>query len=847
MKKLITFCLALTSVMMVKAKVLPLNWDNVNPSYVYSCSRPTYTEYKALKYMKAACDTRYLYIRAAFDTQYIDINEDLGDDYFRGHPGVPFHVFLNNGTNNGYKEMWTTPSMIFAEGFLFESGRPASAYSPYTFKWAGDEPSGAWLWNEISSQIVTESIVTDSTVEMQISLATLPFTCNEYVHVGVDIYKAWSNVGLLPRGEDREYPADGVFIPGVTEMAKVRISPTAINTAVIINHLGYAVNENTKIASVVYCDKDVTSIEIPNTIEFEGKTYSVTTIGDEAFYGCSGLTSITIPNFVTTIGRYAFYGCSSLTKVEINSDPYLSQDFSSKYEQRPSNVFGSQVIEYVIGNSVKTIGGHAFHECKGLTSITIPNSVTTIGSWAFVRCDGLTSINVDASNTHFSSVDGVLLNYAKDTLIQYPIGNTRTEYVIPHSVTTIGNYAFSDCSGLRLVTIPHSVTTIREFAFAECNHLTSVTCYAQNPPVCGSNCFYDVPKDIPLYIPYVSLDAYKSAAGWKDFTNIITRHFDICGKDLHWKYETGTLSISGTGDMCDFVQTDSPWLDLKDSVTSIVFPSNITSIGKYAFYGFSKLTFITIPNSVTTIGESAFKNCTYLKTITLGKSITDIGCGAFKGDSRVEEITSYAEVTPNVCSSTFDGLSKQYIYLYVPENSIRGYQVDPNWNGFDIRTKSADKKPIDGENPVVTPTDQDVTITWPITDGTDTYTLTITKNGEVVCVLTFNANGQLTNIAFAAPGHNGARQAPAATLTAQGYQFTVTGLNPGTAYDYSVTATDAGGKTLAEHKGNFNTTGGTGFESVHDAQATMHKVLRNGQLLIETHNATYTPLGQKVK
>ncbi len=449
-----------------------------------------------------------------------------------------------------------------------------------------------------------------------------------------------------------------------------------------------------------------------------------------------------------------------------------------------------------------------------MTSVTIPNSVKTIGSSAFFLCRNLTSIT------------------------------------IPNSVTTIGEDAFSHCSGLASVTIGNSVTTIGEQAFEYCSGLTSVTCYAKNPPKCGSFCFYNVPKNIPLYIPYIpytSLSAYQSAEGWKDFTNIITKYFDACGEDLRWKYEKGTLFISGTGEMYDFTQTVSPWLDLKDSVTNIVFPSNMTSVGKYAFYSFSKLTSIIIPNSVTTIGESAFENCTYLKTITLGKSLTDIGCKVFKGDFRIEEITSYAEVTPNVCSSTFDGLSKQYIYLYVPENSIRGYQVDPNWNGFDIRTKSADKKPIDGDNPVITPTDQDVTITWPITEGTDTYTLTITKNGETVCVLTFNAQGQLTNIAFAAPGRDGAHQAPAATLTAQGYQFTVTGLTPGTAYNYSVTATDAGGKTIAEHKGNFSTTGGTGFESVHGSQCTMHKVLRNGQILLERNNATYTLTGQKVK
>ena len=170
----------------------------------------------------------------------------------------------------------------------------------------------------------------------------------------------------------------------------------------------------------------------------------VTIIGDSAFYECSSLTSVTIPKGVTIIGAYAFEWCSSLTSVEIP-------------------------------DSVITIGTCAFDWCNSLTSVTIPNSVTTIGSRAFSDCKSLTNINVASGNLNYSSKDGVLFDKNKSILIQYPMGNQRTEYNVPNSVKTIGESAFRGCDSLTSVTIPNSVTTIGEYAFYGCDSLTSVT------------------------------------------------------------------------------------------------------------------------------------------------------------------------------------------------------------------------------------------------------------------------------------------------------------------------------------------------------------------------------------
>ena len=189
----------------------------------------------------------------------------------------------------------------------------------------------------------------------------------------------------------------------------------------------------------------LTSITIPE---------SVKSIGWEAFRGCSGLTSITIPNSVTSIDRYAFSGCSGLTSITI------PESVTSIENGTFSGCSGLTSI--TIPNSVTSIGDAAFSGCSGLTNVIIPNSVTSIGSYAFDGCSGLTSITIPESVT---SIGG----YAFDGC------SGLTSITIPNSVTSIGDYAFSRCSGLTNITIPESVTSIGGYAFRGCSGLTSIT------------------------------------------------------------------------------------------------------------------------------------------------------------------------------------------------------------------------------------------------------------------------------------------------------------------------------------------------------------------------------------
>ena len=146
--------------------------------------------------------------------------------------------------------------------------------------------------------------------------------------------------------------------------------------------------------------------------------------------------------------------------------------------------YSYKIQKVVIENGVTRIGKNAFCYLSLINSVTIPNSVTSIGEFAFGDCSGLTSIT------------------------------------IPESVTSIGDYAFSGCSGLTSISFPNSVTSIGNSAFYGCSGLTSITCEASTPPGCGDDCFYNVPKNIPVYVPANSVEAYKKAGEWKDFTNI---------------------------------------------------------------------------------------------------------------------------------------------------------------------------------------------------------------------------------------------------------------------------------------------------------------------------------------
>ena len=416
----------------------------------------------------------------------------------------------------------------------------------------------------------------------------------------------------------------------------------------------------TSIGSYAFYDcSSLTSVIIPN---------SVTSIGERAFLDCSSLTSLTIPNSVTSIGEFAFAYCSSLTSVTIpNSVTSIGESAFYNCSSLTSPVYNAHCFAYMptsysgaytIPEGIKQIVGSAFDGCYSLTSVTIPNSVTSIEMWTFAGCSSLISVTIGNSVT---SIGGAAF-YGCSSL---------TSITIPESVTSIGESAFEGCSSLTSVTIPESVTSIGNSTFGKCSSLTSIT----------------IPNSV---------------------TSIGESTFYGCSSLTSVTIGNGVTSIG-----------ESTFYGCS-SLISITIPNSVTSIGKYAFQDCSSLTSITIPNSVTSIGSYAFYECSSLtktnyigdiagwcnimlgnnyanpmyyshnfyindqeiKDLVIPNSVTSIGESAFAFCSSLTSVTCEAETPPTIGNTyTFGGVSKS-IPVYVPCGCVEAYKAANGWEDF---------------------------------------------------------------------------------------------------------------------------------------------------------------------
>ncbi len=475
---------------------------------------------------------------------------------------------------------------------------------------------------------------------------------------GVVFNKAKTTLVCYPQGN----AAKSYAIPaGVTDIGRAAFADCRNLTSIAIPSSVTGIGN----FALGYCT-GLTSITIPN---------GVVSIGDEAFYSCSNLTSITIPNSVTQLGDYVFEDCVKLTSITFGSGlktidldafygcPKLASVHVNSANPNYTSVNGvlfnkakTALVRYPCGNTAKTyaipagvtgIDRSAFADCSNLTSVTIPSSVTKMGYYAFGGCaklssvtlgSGLKTINLDAfygcpklasihvnsANPNYSSVNGVLFNKAKTTLIRYPQGNAAKSYVIPSGVTAIGDDAFSECSNLTSVTIPSGVTKIGSYAFTDSDKLASVT-IPSGVTAIGKEAFYGCNSLAAIAIP-----ATVTSVGKHAFSG--TKWYSSRPNGLLY---VGKVAYTYKGDM--------------PANTAIAIKDGTVRIADFAFFFCEGLKSITIPNSVTNIGEQAFWHCPSLKSITIPNSVKSIGPGVFDGCAGIAAVT-VGSANANYCS-----------------------------------------------------------------------------------------------------------------------------------------------------------------------------------------------------
>ena len=328
-----------------------------------------------------------------------------------------------------------------------------------------------------------------------------------------------------------------VTIPNsVTYIGSNAFSSCSGLTSVIVENGNRIYDSRDNCNAIVIASTNTLVVGCKNTII----PNSVTSIGYSAFYGCTGLTSITIPNSVTSIGNYAFNGTAWYNNLA-DGVIYINNVL---YKYKGSMPNGTSIS---VKDGTVSISPTAFRDCTGLISATIPNSVTSIGSNAFEDCTGLTSVNITdlsawckidfgdsyANPLHYANK--LKLNGAeiKDLVIPNDITKIKdyafyncdglTEVTIPNSVTEIGSSAFRGCSGLTSVTIPNSVTEIGGEAFVNCG-LRLIMSHCAVPPTCAGDVFGgDENNDsyrALLMIPEGSLIDYALADEWHKFTQV---------------------------------------------------------------------------------------------------------------------------------------------------------------------------------------------------------------------------------------------------------------------------------------------------------------------------------------
>ena len=564
---------------------------------------------------------------------------------------------------------------------------------------------------------------------------------------------------------------------------KLDVHSPAFSTGdtVVVSDLYYVINTEKKTAKLTYQDKTshnyegLSSIVIPSRVYINNVTYTVTSIGERAFAFCPTLSHVTIGESITSIADYAFYECSEMTSITIPENItsigkyvfYKTAISSVQWNAVSCSVPAPSDYIYPVflgcektlssitfGDKVNKIPSYIAFEMPKVTSIIIPNSVKSIGSGAFSG-SGISSITIPNSVTSLSY--GVFSDC-----------NGLTAITIPNSISTISFALFMDCKNLISVTLPSTIKTLEGQAFLRCEKLQSIN-IPNNVTTISYLCFYQCHSLKSVFIPQnvIDIDPYA---------------FDYC---------IGMTAID--------VDKQNPNYS---SLDGVLFNKNKSELircpgGKQGVY--------TIPNRVATIGYSAFSGCTELSVIEIPQSVTTIQAQAFNDCKELKALINYA-VSPQPLDKEDEymlhNVDTATCILYVPSQSTLLYSKADVWKSFaNIKPIAAAKEDV-SSSVQVTPDYTSVTVTWPQVTDADNYEITVNdNNNNVVCILRFNASGELVSIS---PNAQQPRKSLAQTQET-GFEFTIIGLEPGTDYNYTVIAKNSADNTIDTKTGSFTT------------------------------------------
>lgn len=433
------------------------------------------------------------------------------------------------------------------------------------------------------------------------------------------------------------------------------------------------------------------NVVIKESVDYNGETYKVTAIGNYAFQGCTGLTSVIIPNSVTSLGSNAFSGCSNLKSVTMSncltsigyacfasctSLPKIDIPNSVTVIVESAFKGCSSLSSIDIPSSVTAIGPAAFSGCSGLPSITIPDNVKTIGREAFSGCSALTSVTIGNGVTEIavrafqncSSLTSLFIGSNVTTITSYAFYNCKslTTLTIPSGVTTIKGYAFQSCNNLSTVVLPNTLTTIDSYAFQYCNKLTTVIVDIVEPI---SIKVYTFPtNNATLYVPKGCASAYANANIWKKFK--VIKEFVKKEDVVYTMSENKTVSAKATTDPAkkNVVIPKSVKIDDEDYI--------VNSIDEQAFMYKRTMTMTSIPESVEEIRNNAFAGCSNLKAIyCYAKEPIALGSANITVSTRADGDVDPAE-------TVFTGVDMETCILFVPKNCSSKYRNAIVWKEF---------------------------------------------------------------------------------------------------------------------------------------------------------------------